>query len=320
MTHANDTKLCPTLKDSESDSNESKECTPDNELIWVSGKTINQDRFDLEYSPHNWRVTTLDNEDTAAPPNRIVWVYLPGRLMTVRLKTTEVDPQIESRKYVVEKSNSNKTVMFHPPEPTFSAALTLAQQIMRGCNGVSFSEFRRRLNISATAWRVHARINDWSDLKEVAHNGRFDYINGVDPKANHQLWQAINGSFLEKSREEITRVTEDERTEGIYAIVPVLGGWKVRKEWYWFCEPDCCDLINQVMMPLSDDGGRLYTDRDAAIDAAEAFSEDRIRTLARASHQFGMRYRSKADVPLLTGGTGQPTLFDFANKKSTANS
>ncbi|SIS16861.1 hypothetical protein [Natronorubrum thiooxidans] len=257
-------------------------------------------------SPSEWRVP--DTGDSKPGDDPIVWTYLPNGLMTVRIKSrSSAEPQ-----YVVEKSNGDETVTFKPPKSDLTAAVNLATLLMEGVRGVNFSRFKRFFGVPDSAWRVHARLSSWDDLEDVAYDGDFSYIDGVDSDTNERLQRAITGPFLEKTPEVVARRLYDDVFYVAYRIIPELDGWRVRKEWRAECEDADSDyLAYRVLLPLSEEDGKLYPSREAAESAAKTFAENRTGDLS--DHCGVGRSRAPDDVGLPRKNGKQPTLSDFTD-------
>lgn len=248
------------------------------------------DSYVHDRTPDDWTVAAFEPEESGDVPGDwetipyVAWTYdpRPDVMVAVRPKTDASRWKTGSNSYLVEVDAGLRNETYTAPSTGRLPNIDLARHLMRGLGheGVSGADVSIQLDVpSRAASAIGVRIRDWSDLEDL-HNRvtGFEHIEGVGEVTSDRLERAIEGAFLERERVEVARnpvESDGSEKDAVYAAIPCLDGWRVRKEWRGPEANGDGRLEASVMLPAEQSKGGLYDDLDAATAAAEAFAEQR---------------------------------------------
>lgn len=251
-------------------------------------------RYVRKRTPDSWELVALE-----APPDEIpgewtthpraVWVFGPRPRLKVAVRPETANGGWDgSNRYLVAVDNGLQTRTHRATSTGFLSNVDIAQRVMWGLkpHGISAPELEIQVGLSGrAAVAVANRIHEWTDLTAVHDKETgFKHIDGVGGVNSDRLERAISGAFLNQERRTVAR-NPDEQSGGkvaVYAVLPCLDGWRVRKEWRQTTADDE-KLGAWVMLPTRQASGGRYGDVEAAVAAAETFAARKARTAEDAA-------------------------------------
>lgn len=235
----------------------------------------------IEQTPESWAVAAYE-ASPADTPGRwathpwVVWTFQPRPRLKVAVRpASTADSEREAAgDYLVDVNNELQNRTHNVTGSGEMRAVEVAVQVMRGLypDGVSPRDVRVQLQLSSGAANAIAtRIRDWSDLAAVHREpDGFTNIDGIGATNSDRLKQALAGPFLNQERHAVARNPGESADDhvAVYAVLPCVDGWKVRKEWVQRHSDGREQIGSRVMLPVRQATGGRYGTLEAAKAAA----------------------------------------------------
>lgn len=232
------------------------------------------------HTPSNWTLVKCQCGETDRSPVRAIWEYNPRPKLSVRV-VPHPNRKSDISRYCVKISGVLGTKQYTAQNPGFRPHADVAEQVMRGVDGVTSDQIRARLDLPvAVTGTLAERIRTWDDLIAFHDDsdGDLTWIDGIGAATNESISTAVQVGVFNHDPVEVARNRNESNDEkhAVYVLVPTLHeadlGWRVRKEWRNATEDS---VLSTVMLPTESPVGDPFPDREAAKTFAQESAAER---------------------------------------------